>query len=127
MAKAMTKFLLGLALLAAPAVAAPAAAAPPAAPSDDVRIPFVARGGILRMEPAGEEALYIQDRHRDWYRATLNGPCYGLTRTLRIGFDTRGSSNFDRFSTILVGDERCQIQSLVASGPPPSKRSARKS
>jgi hypothetical protein len=113
----MTKFLLALALLAAPATAAP-----PSAAGSDARIPFPNRGGIVRMQADGEEILYVQGRHQDWYRALLYGPCLGLARSLRIGFDTRGSNDFDRFSTIVVGDERCQIRSLTPSGPPPSKR-----
>jgi hypothetical protein len=106
--------LAGLALSAA-------AAAPPRA-SEDVRIPFPERGGIISMQADGEDALFVQDRHGDWYHARLYGPCFGLARALGIGFDTRGSGSFDRFSTIVVGDERCQIQSLARSGPPPSKR-----
>jgi hypothetical protein len=117
MAVAMTRLLLTLAL-----IAAPAAAAPPATEAGDARIPFPNRGGIVRMQAEREEVIYVQDRHHDWYRAELYGPCLGLARSLRIGFDTRGSNDFDRFSTIVVGDERCQIRSMAPSAPPPSKR-----
>jgi hypothetical protein len=70
-----------------------ALAAMVSAPADapgDARIAFPTRGGIVRMQADGDEALYVQD-----------------------------------YSTIVVGDERCQIQSLTRSGPPPSKRSRR--
>jgi len=113
----MTTLVTALALLAAAPAPAPAAA--------DARIAFPSRGGIVRMQAEGDESLYVQDRHRDWYKAQLYGPCYGLARALRIGFDTRGSMDFDRFSIIVVGDERCQIQSLTRSGPPPSRRTRR--
>jgi hypothetical protein len=109
-------------LLATVLLAAPAGAAPPQAGSGDARIAFPNRGGIVRMQADGDDALYVQDRHQDWYKAQLYGPCYGLSRALGIGFDTRGSSDFDRFTTIVVGGERCPIQSLSRSGPPPSKR-----
>jgi hypothetical protein len=105
-----------------------ALAAMVSAPADapgDARIAFPTRGGIVRMQADGDAALYVQDRHQQWYRAQLYGPCYGLSRSIGIGFDTRGSMDFDRYSTIVVGDERCQIQSLARSGPPPSKRSRR--
>jgi len=118
--KACLPMLLPLALFAAAA-----AAAPPPQPGGEVRIPFPSRGGIVRMQADGDDALYVQDRHQQWYRAQLYGPCYGLSRALGIGFDTRGSMDFDRYATIVVGDERCQIQSLALSGPPPSKRSRR--
>jgi hypothetical protein len=117
----MTPLLIALAAL----IAAPTGAPPRADALGDARIAFPSRGGIVRMQADGDEALYVQDRHRQWYRAQLYGPCYGLSRSLGIGFDTRGSMDFDRFSTIVVGDERCQIQSLARSGPPPSKRSRR--
>jgi hypothetical protein len=117
----MTRLLLALAFLAAPAAAAPTSAAPRPAASAEARIPFPNGGGIVRMVADGDASLYVQDRHQDWYKAALYGPCFALARALRIGFDTRGS-DFDRFSTIVVGDERCQIQSLARSGPPPSKR-----
>jgi hypothetical protein len=118
--KALLPILLPLVLTGTPAGAAPAPAA-----ADEARIPFPNRGGILRMQADGDDLLYVQDRHQDWYRAQLYGPCFGLSRALGIGFDTRGSSDFDRFSTIVVGDERCQIRSLTRSGPPPSKRNRR--
>lgn len=105
-------------------IAAPTAAAPP--PSSDrsaeVRIPFPARGGIRSFHAEGDEILFIQDRRKRWYRAELYGPCLGLGHALGIGYDTRGTSSFDRFSHIIVGAERCAIQSLTASDGPPRKR-----
>ena len=105
-------------------VAAPAAAAPHPAPAGEVRIPFPDKGGIVRMQADGDEALWVQDRHYAWYRAELYGPCYGLSRALGIGYDTHGG-DFDRYTTILAGGERCQIRSLAPSDPPPPKRRRR--
>jgi hypothetical protein len=112
-----------IALAGVAALAGPAAAAPP--PSDraaEVRIPFPGRGGIRSFHAEGDEILYIQDRRKRWYRAELYGPCLGLGHALAIGYDTRGTGSFDRFSHIIVGRERCAIQSLTASDGPPRKQ-----
>jgi hypothetical protein len=52
--------------------------------------------------------------------AKLYGPWYGLSRALGIGYDARGG-DFDRFTTIVVGDERCPIRTLAPSAPPASR------
>ncbi|HEX2764327.1 MAG TPA: DUF6491 family protein [Allosphingosinicella sp.] len=117
--KALLLALAGLAGLAG----TPGAAAPAAAP--EVRIPFPDRGGIRNFHAESEDVLYIQDRHRRWYRADLVGPCLGLGHALAIGYDTHGGG-FDRFSHIIVGPERCAIASLTPSeGPPRRHRKGR--
>jgi hypothetical protein len=116
--------------LAAAALAAPALAAPPAAPrpysTEEVRIPFATFGGIRNFEADGTDAVYLQDRARRWYHAELAGPCQELPWAFGIGVDTRGSSTFDRFSTLIVGRDRCQLTSLTRSGPPPKKHRGRR-
>ncbi|MBV8685327.1 MAG: hypothetical protein JOZ90_14635 [Alphaproteobacteria bacterium] len=110
---------------AAAAVAAPAAAAPGgqerAPAGEEVSIPFARLGGIRSFEAREDDVVYLQDRHRNWYRAELYGPCFGLRWAFGIGIDTRGSSSFDRFSALIVGKERCQIGSLTRSEGPPKK------
>jgi hypothetical protein len=116
----MSRFILPL--LAA-AAAAPAIAADPAPrAAEEVRIPFPDRGGIRSFHAEGNDVLYVQDRRRNWYRAELVGQCLGLGHALRVGFDTRGSSVFDRFSQVVVGGERCPIASLEPSEKPRKKR-----
>jgi hypothetical protein len=112
-----------LLIAAAAALSAPAAASPaPAAPvGQEARIPFAAFGGVRNFEPNGREAVYLQDRGRNWYLARLFAPCEGLPWAHSLGIDNRGSGSVDRFSTLLVEGERCQIQSLTRSGPPPKK------
>jgi hypothetical protein len=122
----MMKLLLAVAAAgqAVPASASP----PPAAPSvqgQEVRIPFVNFGGVRSFEADGQDSVYLQDRSRNWYRAELIGPCHGLPWALRIGIDSRGASAFDRFGTLLVDGERCQLRSLTRSGPPPRKTRAK--
>ena len=105
------------------AAAIPAAAAPPAAPqSEEVRIPFVAFGAIRNFRNEGDTIVYFEGRRRQWYRATLFGPCYNLPHALRLGFDTRYGDVLDNSTTLLVDGEPCRIQSLVRSDPPPRRR-----
>src|SRR4051794_10414879 len=114
-----------LALAAAAALAAPLAATqsrpapPPAAAGAAGSIPFVHCGGIWNFEAQDDDVAYLQDRSRNWYRAQLNGRCLDISWANAIGVDTRGSPNFDRFSYLIVGHDRCPIQSLTRSGPPP--------
>jgi hypothetical protein len=48
-------------------------------------------------------------------------PCQDLPFANAIGFETRGTSDFDRFSTIVVRGQRCPVPSVVKSGAPPKK------
>lgn len=123
---------IALALAAAASFAAIAAAAPPrpAAPpppaGEEVSIPFVHFRGIQDFEADGENGVYLQDRSRNWYYAKLIGPCRELPWAIGMGVDTRGSPSFDRFSTLIVDHERCPLQSLVRSGPPPGRHHGKK-
>lgn len=87
----------------------------------EASIPFVNHGGIYSWQAIDRNTLYIQDRHRNWYKATLFSPCFDLPYAEAIGFRTMGIDRFDRFSSVLVRGDQCQVQSLVTSAPPPSK------
>ncbi len=108
----------------AAALAAPSLAAPPTGPAgEEVSIAFVNFGGIRNFRADDdEEVVYLEDRRRRWYRAELIGPCRGIRWAHRIAVDTRGSSTFDRFSTLIVEGERCQLGSLTRSEKPERRR-----
>jgi hypothetical protein len=90
--------------------------------SPDASIPFANRGGIRDWQADRNQGLWIQDVHRRWYYAKLMSPCIGLNFATSLGFDTRPMGTFDRFSSIIVPREgRCVVQSLMPSGPPPTK------
>jgi hypothetical protein len=116
-----------LPLLAAAALAAPVSAKPAPAPAPsgplgrEVQIPFVNFGGVRNFHADGRDAVYLQDRSRRWYRATLIGPCLGLPFANAIGIDSRGSTVVDRFATLIVEGDRCKIDSLTRSDGPPKK------
>jgi len=105
-------------LIAAPAMAAKP---PPPAPGTEASIAFPNHGGIYDWQAVDRETLYIQDASRHWYLAKLMGPCLDLDFAERIGFVSSGNDVFDHFSSILVRGQRCPLQSLVRSAPPPKK------
>ena len=117
-------------LLIAPVLALGLATAPALAASEqqqaeareEARIPFVNNGGIRDWRADDSDTLYVQDRHRQWYKATLMHRAIGLPFAQAIGFETRGIDSFDRFSSIVVEGQRIPVQSLVRVDAPPSKR-----
>jgi Family of unknown function (DUF6491) len=109
----------------AAALPAPALAAPPQQQSEgvrgeEVRIPFP-RFRLRDFRAESRDVVYLEDRNRNWYRAEVIGACLDLPFAQAIGIDTRGSSSFDKFSTLVVGGERCQLTSLTRSEKPPKR------
>lgn len=109
------------AALSSAALIAPCTAKTPPPVSTEASIPFANRGGIYDWKALDDSTLYIQARNRKWYRAQLVPRCNGLTFAIKIGFDTGLYPSFDRSSYVLVDGQRCPLQSLVESGPPPKK------
>ena len=110
-------------LLAAVAVAAPAQVKRPAdhvwpEVGVEARIVFPNEGAIRNFEADGNDGIWLEDRQRRWYYADFIGGCQELNFAQAIGFDTRGASTFDKFSTIIVRGERCPIASLVTANKP---------
>jgi hypothetical protein len=114
------RILLVLPLAALCAAAAPAQTPPPDA-GKPASIPFVDHDGIYDFQSDGDRAIYLQDRGRKWYHATILGPCLGLSFATRIGVKTSGSPSLDRYGSLLVDGQECRIDQLVTSGPPPKK------
>jgi hypothetical protein len=114
-------FLLLAALAATPG--ATGSERPPA--EEEVRIPFVQFGQIRTFRTEGDDIVYLQDRRRNWYRASLIAPCINLPTATRLGFDRRYSGTLDNTSTLVVRGERCRIASLVRIDLPPPRRARR--
>lgn len=91
----------------------------------EARIPFVNHGGIRDWRVGDRDTIYIQDRHRDWYKATLMAPAVGLRSAWAIGFDAGSIGTFDRFSNIVVDGQRYAVASLVRIDGPPSRAEER--
>lgn len=91
---------------------------------EQASIPFANSGGIRDWRSDGRDTLYLQDRHRQWYKAELMGPATDLPFAWAIGFDTGPMNRLDRFSTVVIRGQRYPIQSLVKVDGPPPKDSA---
>lgn len=100
------------------ALQAPVAAAQP----EQARIPFANFRSIHTFHPVGEDAVYLQDQQRNWFRAELSGPCFNIGTAVAIGLDTYPGGTVDNTSSFIVDGQRCPIHSLVRSGPPPARR-----
>lgn len=109
-------------LIAAGAAISVAGIAPAAGNTagEQARIPFSSSVRDFRAD--GRNAIYIQDVHGQWYRGTFIAPCTDLPFATAIGFNDRGVGGLDKWGTIYVRGTRCQLNSLVKSSPPPSKR-----
>jgi Family of unknown function (DUF6491) len=112
-----------LTILAAAALAAPASAKKPTPHvwpelGVETQIVFPNYGAIRNFEADGNDGLWLEDRQRRWYYAEIIGGCLDLNFAQAIGFDTRGSPTFDKFSTIIVRGERCPLVSLVTAEKP---------
>jgi hypothetical protein len=106
-------------ILLTAALPASLAAKQPTSRPPETSIPFVAHHGILDWKVADRTTLYIQSRDRKWYRATVFSNCRNLSFATKIGFDTGAYDAFDRTSTVIAEGQRCPVESVIASGPPP--------
>lgn len=110
-------------LLAAAAAAVPVQAKKPADHvwpelGVEARIVFPNQGAIRSFEADGNDGMWLEDRQRRWYYADVIGACRDLNFAQAIGFDTRGSTTLDKFSSIIVRGERCPLASLVTANKP---------
>jgi Family of unknown function (DUF6491) len=93
----------------------------------EAKIVFPNYGAIRNFEADGNDGVWFEDLQRRWYYAELFGPCHDLDFANAIGFDTRSAPHFDRFSTIIVRGQKCQLMSLLtAEKPLPRKERLKK-
>lgn len=111
-----------LTLLPSPALAEPT----PREVGVEASITFPSNATIRNYRADGERGVWIEDRRRNWYYASFFGRCRDIDFAQSIGIDTRGTSRLDRFSMIIVGNERCAIERLVTADKPlPAREQAR--
>lgn len=84
----------------------------------EASIPFANSGGIRNFEANGDRGIWIEDRQRRWYYAKFIGNCRDLDHAVGVGFDTRGSTTFDKFGAVLAEHDYCPIESLVTAEKP---------
>jgi hypothetical protein len=129
------RFVMPVTMLAAAVCAASAAdnPTPPAAssavaataPAREARIPFAKRN-IWNWQVVDDQTVLIQDQGRRWYKATLFSRCINLPFANTIAFDSSPDGTFDKFSAILVREQRCPLRSLVETTAPPKKSKTKK-
>jgi hypothetical protein len=86
-------------------------------------IPFITHGSVRTFQSTPDgDGIYIQNARRDWYYASFFSRCLDLPYAIRVGFDTFGGGpSLERGDTILADHQRCRIDQIVHSGPPPKK------
>ena len=110
-----------LAALAAALAPFPAVAREPAI-GEEASILFVNFNSIRTFRAIDRDTIYFQDLRRRWYRGEVIGSCLDLPFAEAIGIETRGLNRLDRFSSVLVRGQRCQLISLVRSEAPPTRK-----
>lgn len=102
-------------VLASAAAAKPVSVWPELGVETSIQFP---ERNIDNFEADDDRGVWIEDRQHRWYYAKFISNCAGLQFVQGIGFDTQGSSRFDRTAKILVEGDRCQIESLVTAAKP---------
>ena len=82
-------------------------------------IPFANNGGVLDWQIVNENTVLIQDIHRKWYKAKLQGFVYGFGFNEYIGFVTSPGGTLERLSSLIIRGRHYPILSLTRTDPPP--------
>lgn len=79
------------------------------------------RSAVTSWQADGREGLWVESGRGEWYYAKFFAPCIGVDHAVQVGFDTGTSERLDRFSHVIVPNERerCAIMSFTKSDPPP--------
>jgi hypothetical protein len=95
-----------------------AGAAPIAPPAGaETAIPRIR--GFLEWVDDGKQGVYIRGDTGKWYYARTREACPRLRPHVAIGFAGAVGNQLDRYGWIVVEGWRCQLASVVESGPPP--------
>lgn len=73
---------------------------------------------IRNFEADSDKGIWIEDLQRRWYYGAFKGRCTRLEHAGGIGYDTHGSSRFDKSSSIFVDDDFCDLTSFVTAEKP---------
>ena len=85
-------------------------------------IPFVSSVGISEWRIAGRGMLYVKSISGDWYFIRTMNVCSGLDSAIGLGFVTSALDQLDYHGAVIADRERCPIQSIIRSNPPPLHR-----
>jgi hypothetical protein len=106
-----TGLLISLALLAF--ATHPASAAQEAKAAPRAEIPFANSGGVWDWATGEDDrTVYFQDRHRQWFKATLFMQAFDLPYTTAIRIDGGATNTLDKWGAIYLGRQRYPFQSF---------------
>ncbi len=114
-------------LLVITSLAAAQAPVPSASPAtrgtagQETFVPFAGSDGIVGWRADGDRGLFIKALTGGWYYARTAHNCSRLRTAVSIGFVTVGSDDLDRFGSISAEGQRCQLESVTRSSPPPGE------
>ena len=107
----LSAFALSAALAAAPALATPL-------PPDGVQVPSANLVHIRNFYAPSDSTLYVRAQGRNWYKAELAKPCFGLPTAERIKVDMKNGYSLETGSIVQAHGERCQVASVYrVDGP----------
>jgi hypothetical protein len=85
-------------------------------------IHFADLGGIENWRPAEDgDAILIEGRNGNWYRATFLGVCPEVHFETAIAFVTDVTGDLDRFGSIIADGRRCYFETFERTSPPESE------
>jgi hypothetical protein len=84
----------------------------------NVAIPFVDSGAIKGWRSGGEDAILIETRSGRWYRGEFRAGCPEVRASETVAFLTSYAGVLDHFSSVLVRDRVCRLQSLTETSNP---------
>jgi hypothetical protein len=108
-------------IFAAAATAALVAITPRLFAADPAVLRFADLGGIENWRPADErssDAILIEGRNDQWYRATFWAPCPEIHFTPTIGFVTDTLGNLDQFTSIIAEGRQCHFRTFERTSNP---------
>jgi hypothetical protein len=108
---ALSGFVILAMIAGTPAIAA-------SVPTEGVRIPGATVTHIRDFYAQSDKVLYVRAQDRQWYKAEMAAPCWGLPQTDRLKIDMTDGTTLDSNSIVREHGERCQVASVSrVSGP----------
>jgi len=83
-------------------------------------ISFADIGNVRSWQADGNEAVFIESSHNQWYRASFWSPCVDLPFVETIAFVTEPNGDLGRYSSILVDGDRCWFKEFEQASAPDS-------
>jgi hypothetical protein len=99
-----------------------------AAAEEQAVLRFADLNGIKDWRPdksTDADAILIEGRNGDWYRATFSAPCPEVRFAPGVAFETDPLGNLDRFTSIIVEGRRCSFKTFERTADPEEKQEPR--